>query len=123
LYPADPGQLSGAVLYLLQAGPHTCIHASLASESRHILGYFNAASIRRLVDEAETGASIAMGLREYYPVDSSQDRFSGATLALSGGDSPEARLCFGAHCLGVLRGDLLAKFLKCAAIRIGLEIK
>jgi hypothetical protein len=115
LHPADPGQLGGAVLYLGAGGPHTFIHATLACESRHILGYFNAASIRRLVEEAKTGASIAIGLREYY-AESRQDRFSGATLAISGGESPEAQLCFGAHCFGVLRGDLLAKFLECVAI-------
>jgi hypothetical protein len=128
LDPADPGEISGCSLWICGAGLDTMIRAN-SCEGRHVIGpvghcvgILQAASIRRLVDESGAGASIMMGLREFYSKPHST-AFSGATLALSGGDRPEARVCFGTHCLGVLRPWLVERFLECARIRIDLEDK
>ena len=62
------------------------------------------------------GGAFMMSLRELYPY-VRPDAFSGATLTFCGRHQPEIRLCFGAHCLGVLRAPLLTAFLRCARAR------
>jgi hypothetical protein len=63
-----------------------------------------------------------MSLREIYPY-ARPDAFSGATLVFFGGHEPKIQLHFGAHCLGVLRGRVLAAFLKCARIRSAADLE
>jgi hypothetical protein len=122
-----PGQLSDFVLRIIEGG--SCINLQAESGrvpqpyggySTHLLGHLSPASIRRFVEEAETGAAIAIGLREY---DEETRPFNGAVLSFSGGDRPELRLCLGGHCFGALRGELVRKFLSCARIRLDMELE
>jgi hypothetical protein len=87
----------------------------------HCLGYLDAGDVARFANEATTGEGFVMSLRELYPY-ARADAFSGATLIFFGGDEPKIHLCFGAHCLGVLRGRLLAAFLECARARSAADL-
>jgi hypothetical protein len=125
LFPDDmPGQLSGFILRIIEGGRCITLQAESGSVEQpygnrnyHLLGYLNHASIRRFVEEAETGAPITIGLREF---DQKTCLFNGAVLSFTGGDTPELRLCFGVHCFGALRGELMARFLGCVRTRLDL---
>jgi hypothetical protein len=123
LYPGDPGQLSGAVLRVAQAGRYTFLQAHTApapqpygGHTTHCLGYMRAEDIQRFLVETGTRAKTMANLRELENDDAPLG-LSGARFFFFGGDEPEMRLCFGAHCLGVLRGRLLTALLDCARIR------
>jgi hypothetical protein len=124
LYPGDPGQCSGVTLRISESGRYAQIRADVGDASQlcnglpmlHCLGYLDTDGVARLAEEATAGAGFVMALRELYPY-IRPDAFSGATLVFFGGDEPKIQLYFGAHCLGVLRGRLLAAFLECARLR------
>jgi hypothetical protein len=123
LYPGDPGQLSGAVLRIMADGRCAYLQAEIGDvqqpyggRTTHCLGYVGAGEMAQLADDAESGAAFIRPLRELYPY-AAPNAFSGAKLIFFGGEKPEIQLCFGAHCLGVLRGQLLATFLRCARMR------
>jgi hypothetical protein len=123
LWPGDAGQLSGACLRVSQATRYTFLQAHTApapqpygGHTTHCLGYMSAEDIRRFVVETGTRANTMANLRELENDDAPLG-LSGARLFFFGGDEPEMRLCFGAHCLGVLRGRLLTALLDCARIR------
>jgi hypothetical protein len=127
LYPGDPGQLSGAVLRVSQAARYTFLQAHTTpapqpygGHTTHCLGYLEAEEIQRFVGEAGAQVKTMKNLRELENDDAPLG-LSGARLVFFGGDEPEMQLCFGAHCLGVLRGRLLTAFLDCARIRAAEE--
>jgi hypothetical protein len=124
LYPGDPGQLSGVTLRIAESGRCAAIQAHIGDGSSwhngipmiHCLGYLDAGDVAQFAEEATAGEGFVMPLREIYPC-ARPGAFSGATLIFFGGDEPKIQLCFGAHCLGVLQGELLTAFLGCARVR------
>jgi hypothetical protein len=123
LDPGDPGQLSGVDLRITQSGPYTWLSAQIGAGTQpdgaptiHCFGIVEADEVARFAEEASTGAGFVMSLRELYG-HLHPGALSGATLIFFGGDEPKVQLCFGAHCLGVLQGSLLAAFLECARLR------
>ena len=126
LDPGDEGELSGSVLRIIESFKGVGIVAEGGEveqpdghRSRHCFGWLNGASTRRLMEDTAAGASITMDMRESYSEWGGPDEFTGAALSISGGRVPEVRLCFGAHCLGVLRGHTVWRFLDCIKIRGG----
>jgi len=128
-YPGDPGQISGCALYITEGGRYAWLSAHIhCAEQRggggplsHCLGYLDAEGARVLVEQSSKGIPFAVALREMYP-QVRPGAFSGATLNYFGDDGPEIRLYVGSHCLGVLRGQLMAAFLECARVRLGFEV-
>jgi hypothetical protein len=123
LYPGDPGQLSGVDLRIAQSGPYAWLAAQIGAGTQpdgapaiHCFGHLKADEVARFAEEAFMGAGFVTSLHELYPY-VRPDAFSGAALIFFGGDEPKIQLCFGAHCLGVLRGPLLTAFLECARLR------
>ncbi|MBZ5584243.1 MAG: hypothetical protein LAQ30_18920 [Acidobacteriia bacterium] len=124
LHPGDPGQLSGTVLRIMEAGRYASLQAEIGDvqqpyggRATHCLGYLGAGELAQLADDAESGEALfTRPLRELYPC-VLPNALSGARLIFVGGDRPEMQLCFGAHCLGVVRGQLLKTFLRCARMR------
>jgi hypothetical protein len=125
LDPGDPGQLSGAVLRIMSGGKYVIFNAEIGealqrdgSRITHCLGTLHYEELASLAaaDPSDCSDSEVVPLRELY---SWADRgaFSGADLILFAGEDPELQLRFGAHCLGVLRGEPLAKFLACLRMR------
>jgi hypothetical protein len=124
LHPGDPGQVSGVTLRIAESGRYAHMRADIGDASQlynglpiyHGLGNLDADGVARFAEEATAGAGFVMALREPY-CNVNQDALSGATLVFFGGDEPEIRLYFGAHCLGIVRGRLLDAFLECARLR------
>jgi hypothetical protein len=124
LYPGDPGQRSGVVLRISEYGPHVWLVAEIGNvqqsyddgPSTHCLGFLRGEEVGQFAEEATTGAGFVTSLRELYH-HAHPDALSGATLIFFGRDEPEIQLCFGAHCLGVLRGRLLTALLESARTR------
>jgi hypothetical protein len=118
MYPGDPGQLSGTSVRIMQSGKHTILNAEVTSAQRdgtllsHCYGYLNGAELAHIA----VAKTFQLRLRELYP-EVRPGRYSGAILTLSAGSHPELQVCFGNHCLGVLRGRLLARFLDCVRQR------
>ena len=130
LYPGDPGQLSGAVLRIMGSDRDARLVAEIGDvlqpyggTAPHCLGYLDVPDLRQLAVEGANERGF-VDLWELYPeMRSGTFWLSGATLNFSGGNVPDIQLCFGEHCLGVLRGKLLTAFLECARIRTGLGVE
>jgi len=124
LYPADPGQLSGAILRIGLSDPSADLSAEIGnilqpdgSRGIHSLGYLSPEDLKDFVRGVHRGGPFMMSMRELCP-HLRPDAFSGAELIFCGWHQPQIRLCFGTHCLGVLRdGGLLEVFLHCARNR------
>ena len=116
LYPADDGQLSGLSLRIMNGGRLTVLNVECAALQRdggqniHCYGVLDYADLAH-VAVAET---FMLRLRESYPKLRS-DFYNDVVLTLFAGR--ELQVCFGNHCLGVLRGDLLTRFLDCVRQR------
>jgi len=128
LYPCDPGELSGAKLFICETGRYTFVSAGIG-DTLQPFGYGNFRSSHWLgsLDTHDTGCLAATDLAsgdgfaaildgQTYPVPEP----SFVTLKLSAGENPELRLRISGHCLGVLRGGLLARFLSCLRSRCAL---
>jgi hypothetical protein len=124
LYPGDLGQLSGAVLRIGAFDESADLKAEIddtavGSRVPHSLGYLSPEDLKDFVRGVHRGGPFMMSMREIYPR-LTPDSFSGAELIFCGWHQPEIRLCFGTHCLGVLRDrGLLEVFLHCAQNRCG----
>jgi len=127
LDPGDPGQLSGAALHIIDSAQWTYVDAEIGNtaqpyggETTHCVGYLKGEDLHRLAlaDPSDFRDRFSVALRELY---CGSVGFSGATLILFAGEAPELRLCFGTHCLGVLRGDLLGRFFDSLRRRCALE--
>ena len=118
LYPDDPGQLSGTELRIIDSGECLKLSAALAFSLRdgrngyHCFGSLDAADLAETLwaRQTESGHSYSIALRDQRP-EVGNSYFSGATLDLVDGLDCEIRVCFGSHCLGVLRGQPLRAFL------------
>jgi hypothetical protein len=128
LRPGDPGELSGCALFLNEGGKDTYLTAEIGHTPQrkgsplcHCLGYLDTAEFQVLVERADGGERFTLALwdREW----GKPPYYSGATLIFFGGEKPEMQLCFGSHCLGVLRGRTLTALLECAHLRLGLDVK
>jgi hypothetical protein len=127
LHPADPGQLSGTFLRVMQSGAEfTFLNAQCAalqpdgSQGFHIYGWLDGAELAYIgsVDSTDETGSFVVRLREHYAYRPDRpDCYSGASLILFAGDDPELQVSFGGHSLGVLRGQLLTNFLWCVRQR------
>lgn len=111
IYPADPGELSGAELRIIESGDNLNMAALIGHhwvgclDARH-LGAFSATL------QAEPDEFLEMSLFEFewqymHPL-------SGAKLVYNRGI---LGLYMGKHCLGVAGGNLLKAFLECASYR------
>ncbi len=124
LYPGDPGQLSGASLRIMDSGKFTALNAECSSLQRdgsqlaHAYGCLSAEDLVCVgaADPTDAGAGFFLRFLETFPR-IRPERYSGASLILVAGGEPELRVCFGNHCLGVLRGQLLTTFLACVRQR------
>ena len=119
MHPADPGELSGAALWVGEKGREVIFNAELvkgrgpAGLMGHCLGYLPAWLASACAAQArENRENLQVGLYELYS-DATGGRYSGASLRSECGENPELQLWFGEHCLGVTRGPLLAAFLDC----------
>jgi hypothetical protein len=126
-YAGDPGQLSGISLRISGSGRFTTLTAEGASPQRdgsqlsHCWGYLQGAELALVgADSKDAEAGFSIRLRELYP-EVKPDSYSGAHLALCAGENPELQVCFGTHCMGVLRARLLTRFLKCVRQRCEAE--
>jgi len=126
--PGDPGQLSGASLYLLDDTVSVELDAKQrdGSQLTHCLGYVEYPDLDLqawpvLPEIAEPAANSDFSttsesvfwipLREFY---GDTHGFSGARLEISRG---ELRVLSGSHIFGVLRGRPLADFVECVRSR------
>ena len=116
LHPADPGQLSGARLRILESGRYTLLNAESTvllrggEKGSHWYGCLDGAELAAICQTP--GTPFFIRLREFY-FETRPAPYSGLSLTHFSGDDPELRACFGTHCLGVLRGGLLLRFLNC----------
>jgi len=127
LDPADPGELSGAELRVHESGQDTQVTAGIGDtlqpygyRSSHFLGWLPSAETCALASADLTAADrepIFVAFRER--PDTADNRI---WLKLSTGENPAAALDIAGHCLGVLRGDLLVRFLDCIRKRSALKI-
>jgi hypothetical protein len=114
--------LSGAVLRIGASDPSADLRAEIdgtadGSQVPHSLGYLSPEDLKNFVRGVHRAGPFMMSMRELYP-HTRPDAFSGAELIFCGWHQPEIRLCFGTHCVGVLRdGGLLEVFLHCARYR------
>ena len=125
-FPADPGELSGAKLTILGAGDQVSLHVSIGDvlqptgyRTSHWLAYLNADGVRRLA-----GLDPVNGEREsaFFLQDPDREAALGAAcLVLHPGASPNLFLCISTYCLGVLRGELVERFLQCLRLRAGVN--
>jgi hypothetical protein len=112
-FPADLGQLSGIVLRIMRSGKDTVLNVEspapqqLGSSLTHLFGYIQGAKLAAAsaADLSDPADSFLLCIQERENV------FSGLSLTLLAGDSPELRVCLGAHCLGVLKDRALSLFL------------
>ena len=127
-FPADPGELSGVSLRILESGKCTVLDAENAAPQRdglqgtHVLGYLTGAELAYVgaANPKNDNDTFLIRLRESHPR-ISFDSYSGVILALNAGKNPELSVYFDSHCLGVLRGRLVAMFLKCVRQRCEME--
>jgi len=123
LHPADPDELSGARLRILESARCTVLHAEGTvllrdgGQGGHWYGCLDGAELAPICQTP--GTPFFVRLREL--CSERPAPYSGATLTLFTGDDPELRACFGTHCLGVLRGGLLLRFLDCLRQRCDAE--
>jgi hypothetical protein len=125
LNPADPGELSGARLYIHDRGTETIISAGIG-DNLQPCGYRNSHYLGSLSHEDTSSVALAdptaadevfcLGLREGDggPEDRILLMFSGAKAYM--------HIEIAGYCLGVLRGELLARFLTCVRKRRTLRI-
>jgi len=123
--PADPGELSGARLYISDRGTDTHVSASIGDNlqpgghrTSHYLGWLSGedTSSVALADPTAADEAFCLGFREGEggPQDRILLMFSGAKAQMS--------IEIAGYCLGVLRGELLARFLTCVRRRRALKI-
>jgi hypothetical protein len=112
LYPGDPGEASGAQLRILDAGRYLTL-AVLAGD--HWVGHLPVGKLAALVAvlREQPKKDVEMFLFESDPEQSGYP-FSGAKLVYT---DHTLGLYFGHHCLGIVRGALLNRFLECATYR------
>jgi hypothetical protein len=128
LYPGDPGQKSGGSLRIADSGKYGILNAQIGDQvqTTHCVGFLFPKEIAHLAERACRGENCTVPLHEMCSEEPDlfkrKDLFSGATLAFFGGKDAALHLCFGAHCLGILTGNLLTAFLACMRIRFaGME--
>jgi hypothetical protein len=119
--PADQGELSGAVLRILDGGNDIGLNAELGDtiqrggyRTHHLLGWLDADDTIRIAsrnpDTEEEDFSVCFH-------DSQDQAYSRTWLSFCAGKAPELRLEIAGHCLGVLRGKLLVRFFDCLRMR------
>jgi len=122
LHPADPGELSGVVVTMLDdGGEYACLNACFAGGTvHHCLGYLNDRPLRSFLRAAvarvlgggafDGGFDLVAELGELYP-QIEPPRPSGAELRCAGiGEDTELAVYFGTHCFGIRRGAPLREF-------------
>ena len=122
MYPSDPGELSGAALWVGENGEYMIFNAELvkgrgsAGLMGHCFGYLPAEHAAQFASEAkENREDLRARLFDLYHA-AREYRYSGAVLRFECGEAPELQLWFGGHCLGVTRGRLMENFLDCVKI-------
>lgn len=112
---SDPLRFSGAELRFHDDGKYLNFCALMGNS--HWLGYLpqESAAMFFLALSRDAGETHSVLLFEFY----NRDRYplSGARLIYAPGVEPALSLCFGSHCLGVVKGRPLAALLECAAYR------
>jgi hypothetical protein len=123
LDPGDPGQLSGVLLRIVPGCEFPVLNVEIGDSVRwpaHCLGYLEDRELTQFANEALAGKVTRAWLRELYG-EGRPDVFSGMALTFNGTSEPAApqiRVQFASgHCLGVLRGELVATFLQCVRDR------
>lgn len=123
-FPGDPGQLSGAVLRIIDAGESIYLHASIGNtlqpyggSTPHWLGSMDTRDVKRLASFDPNGDDCESEAAPF-----TDPRIQGQPWALWAvlypGDAPELRLESGGHSFGVLRGELLSRFFNCLRQRV-----
>jgi hypothetical protein len=121
--PADPGELSGARLWISDAGDYVCLSAGIGDtlqssgdRTSHLLGFVEGPVVSVIASRDPRNPEDGFTVRL-------QNAQNGRTFGwmrlelLAGGDDPQLALYLADHCLGVLRGDLLQAFFRCLRIR------
>jgi hypothetical protein len=111
--PADPGQLSGCSLRIMNCGSvqlRVDIDANQRDGSRHshCLGEVDDRDLSSIADADLANEADSFSIPAFP---------AGVFLVLAAGAEPEMSVCIRAHCLGVLRGRALAAFLGCLRTR------
>jgi len=123
--PADPGELSGARLYLHASGADTRISAGIGDNLQpggyrisHYLGSLSGedTSSVALADPTAADEAFCLGFRE--GDGGPQDRI----LLMFSGANTKMHIEIAGYCLGVLQGELLVRFLTCVRKRRALRI-
>jgi hypothetical protein len=120
--PADPGELSGAKLWIHERGAGTYVSAGIGDtlqpmgyRSSHWLGWLDASKTAALALAAGRGFSVPFA-------EARRPRWQSIWLHFSPGENSELNLEISGHSLGVLRGEPLARFLDCIRKRRALKI-
>ena len=123
--PGDPGQLSGISIHLIGVATGVilavygdAIQCDGTISTGHCFGYVGSTELTALV-EADANSPITaiwIPLRELN-APMNHGPLSGCVLELRGGPTAALRVCYGAHILGVLYGNLLTAFLSCLRLR------
>lgn len=108
-HPADPGELSGAVLRIMGAGEWIAVCATIGDvmqsdgcRAGHLMGWLDAATTARMASIDPTTIDEEVSFLLSNPID--QADCYGVWLTLVAGENPELRLDLSNHCFGVLRG-------------------
>jgi len=123
LYPADPGQLSGAKLRIMEHGSYTALSAGIGDtlqpygdRTEHWLGSVQGTTVARFAkfgpERDDHGRyNVFLAADENLP-----DTMLSLTLLEAGNRQLELNL--GGHCFGILNGELLSRFLACLRTRL-----
>lgn len=126
-WPADPGELSGAKLRI--AEDFSSVVAEIGGTLQpyvndgfrcgHLLGFVEDNDFRALAEMDLLDGPIIPRTICLTQAKAHQEPWSGQRLEILTGDdgAPELRLYISQHCLGVLRGEPLLKFLRCLRVR------
>lgn len=128
LHPGDPGQLSGVLLHILTGCEFPILNVEIGDVLQpyggrmpHCLGYLDVRELAQFANQTRACTIARATLRECYP-EIRPDVFSGAEMIFVGDCEPvgpQIRVQFGTHCLGILRGELVTRFLQCVRDRCG----
>jgi hypothetical protein len=126
LCPGDPGELSGALIRVMNGGKFASLNVSIGDtlqpygdRTAHWLGYLDADELMQFTTQVLTGRIAKARLREFYQ-ETNPYAFSGVELIFLGSDgliAPQICVQLGTHCLGILRGERVMRFFQCAQHR------
>lgn len=120
--PADPGELSGARLHVIDSGACMSLSASIGDvlqpygeRTSHWLGLMGVETVTRLLLAVDNETEFAI----YFEAERGK-AWNPVQVQIYAGENPELKLRISGHCLGVLRGELLKRLFDCLRKRCAL---